>query len=349
MKKLSFTAAAIAVSLFFCGCGHTPVREIFPMAVPPQTADAQTAANRAAGLKSILEQVEFRGIGVFPAAFKGRFTDKSILDAIESLGFNRIYCQLTSEQELDSDLTAFLTAAAARRIPVEIVLSQQDFYRRYRGNRLIRNLFIQYPDLAQAVADVVQYNLELPENIRIAGVTVILTPHLFNGNNTERIRDHLYRWGENRYGIGGDNDMLIRESLEYLRQISGIASLPLLTAAIADFIHEKAAAGELSCGKIDDFAKYASRIIVISSANLPGRIPGTIRQELAGAGKDIPVIAAVPLADHTSLDSDRLRRRNWFDFQRSIDHLVKQSMPYPAFRGVIISPLSVVEYLHQEK
>ncbi|MBE6364263.1 MAG: hypothetical protein E7053_00765 [Lentisphaerae bacterium] len=348
MKKLLFFAAGI-ISVLFCGCGHTPVRENLPAATPPYTADAETVAARSAGFKNIIAPAEIRGIGLFPASFAGRYANEDILDVVEALGFNRIYCQLTSEQELDDTLTAFLTAASQRNIPVEIVLSQQDFYHRYRGNRLIRNLFIQYPDLAEAVSDVVEYNLELPENIRIAGVTVILTPHLFNGDNTERIRGSLYRWDEKRYGTGCDNDMLMRQSLEYLRQISEIPFLPPLTVAIADFYHEKAQSGELSCGKISDFARYASRVIVISSANLPSRVPENSRQELADAGNGAKVIIAVPLATHTALDSGSLRRRNWQDFQRAIDFLIKRAAPHPAFQGIVISPLAVVEYLRQER
>ena len=214
---------------------------------------------------------------------------------------------------------------------------------------MIRNLFIQYPDLIGVVTEAVEFNSELPENIRIAGITVILTPHLFNGDNTQRIRGHLYRWADNRYGIGQDNDMLMKEAMEYLQQISAIEALPPLTVAVSDFYHEKAVAGELSCGKISDFARYADKVIVISSANLPSKVHESVRQELSESSGDIQLIVAVPLATHTSFDSGRLRRRNWQDFQRTIDYLVRQSAANPAFQGIIISPFAVVEYLRQEK
>jgi len=155
--------------LFISGCGHTPVRSVFPASLPPHTAETAAASARAEKFRSITAKLPLRGVALYPAAFAGSFTDKEVLDAVSRLGFNRIYCCLTSEQELNERLTAFLTEAASRNIPVELVLSQQDFYRQYRANRLIRGLFIQYPDLCEAVQRSIGYNAELPENIRFSG------------------------------------------------------------------------------------------------------------------------------------------------------------------------------------
>lgn len=349
MKTYFAFPAFLLLALLFAGCGHTPVRSTFPASLPPHMAESVTAAQRAEKFKSITADLKIRGIGIYPAAFAGSFTDDEVLTSISQLGFNRIYCCLTSEQEFDERLTGFLTAAAAKGIPVELVLSQQDFYRQYRGNRLIRNFFIQYPDLLEAVQEYVEYNAELPENIRFAGLTIILTPHLFNGNNTERIRGNLYRWDEKRYGIGEDNDMLMRESLEYAIKIAAVPGIGHLTIAIPDFFHEAAVEGKLSCGKITDFTAIANKVAVINSANLPSKLPGMIAGELAAAGSDGKVLAVLPLAGHISQTTGRLRRRNWDDFRRSLENLIRKSSGYESFDGVIISPLAVLEYLRQEK
>ena len=64
--------------------------------------------------------------------------------------------------------------------------------------------------------------------------------------------------------------------------------------------------------------------------------------------KDQQLLAVIPLASHTSIEQNRLRRRNWMDFQRTMDNFMKKSANMPAFGGVIITPLAVVEYLRQE-
>ena len=348
MKMMRYSGIICLLTLLFCGCGHTPVRHVFPAALPPATAESAVSLQRAEAFKKVLAPAKIKGVVLYPSAFEGRFDDRTVLQAVSRLGFNRIYCRLTSEQELDGRLREFLTVAAGYKIPVEIVFSQEDFFRRYRGNRLIRNCFIQYPDIAGAVKKLIGYQQELPENIRVAGVTVILTPHLFDGVNVERIQGKLYRWHEKRYGIGQDNDMLMKESLELAGKISRLPQLPPLTIAIADFYHEHAAAGELSCGKVADFAAVA-KVAVVCSANLPSKLPGNISNELAAMPDGKKMLAFVPLAHHISVDRGKLRRRNWNDFQRSINNLIRKSAVSPAFDGVIVSPLSVIEFLRQEK
>ena len=350
MNRLLFVSGTLFCAILFSGCGHTPVRTSFPAALPPHQVTSEAAAKRGDALKKILEPAKIKGIGLFPAAFKGHFSDAEVLDAVQISGFNRIYCQLTSEQELDERLVNFIAAAAKRGIELEIVLHQQDFYRSYRTNRLMRPLTVNYPGLFEATEMTVKFTQEkLPENIRISGITVIIAPQTFNHVNTERLHGKLYRWEESRYGIGADNDMLTIEALETVKKISAIPGLPPLTVAIPDFLHNAAVDGKLSCGKVTDFLPYVKQLAVISSANLPSKVPGTVQDELAALAKDgKKLLVVIPLAGHTSITEGRLRRRNWSDFQRTMDNFIKKSAASPAFGGVIITPLAVVEYLRQE-
>ena len=178
---------------------------------------------------------------------------------------------------------------------------------------------------------------------------VHIAPDLYNGKNAVRMYDHLYCWAENRYGKGGDNDLLMLEAYEQLRAIAAIPGLPPLTIAFADFFHEKAKAGELSVGTVGDFAKVSPRLAVLNTANLPSRMSRNVADELADAPRGCHIIAAVPLAHHTSVDADRLRRRHWNDFIRAVNALVDTAKRDDNFAGVILSPFSVVEYLWLEK
>lgn len=349
MKKILLLITSGLLTAIFSGCGHTPVRETTLMAVPPLKASAGAAAQRAGNFKRIIAPLAVKGITVYPAAFAGKLENSDVINTILQYGFNRVYCHLTSEQELNEDLQNFIVLASAKNLPVELVFSQRDFYRRYYGNRLIRNILIQYPDLFEAVTEAVKFNAELPENIRISGITVILSPHLFNSSNVARIRGHLYHWGKERYGIGQDNDMLMRESLEYAKKIAKIPGLPELTIAVPDFFHEAAEEKKLSVGRIGDFAAIAKRTAVISSANLPSKIPASVENELRSMPKKQQMLTVIRLAGHTSMDSGRLRRRNWRDFQNSVNYTIKKLSSQPGFGGIIISPLAVVEYLRQEK
>jgi hypothetical protein len=73
-----------------------------------------------------------------------------------------------------------------------------------------------------------------------------------------------------------------------------------------------------------------------------------IQQELDAANGQ-KVLAVVALAPHSTLDQGQLRRRNWTDFRNSMAYLMKKTGNHPAFGGIIVSPLAVIEYLRQEK
>ncbi len=336
-------------SAVISGCGRTPLREILPSSLPPHQADIKIARQRLDFLKKLLSQHEIRGVGVYPASFKKNIPADKVIAFIKDAGFNRIYCCITSETELDDFLEEFVILAAKNKLPVEIVISQRDYFRSYRSNTLLRNLLVKYPSLADVGRMVADFNDSLPETAKLAGITVELTPHLYNGHNTDRNYRSLFRWDEKHFGPGMDNDMLMRDAIGQLEEISKTENIPPVTAAIRDFYHELADSGKLSTGKIADFARISSRIAVINSANLPSQLPEKVKAELNAAPKGAKVLTVIPLATHAAADSERLRRRNLNDFVRAVNNFNIAVKNIPASGGVILSPLSVIYYMSQEK
>ena len=82
---------------------------------------------------------------------------------------------------------------------------------------------------------------------------------------------------------------------------------------------------------------------------LPSRISKNIADELEDAPADVRITATIPLAHHISVDTARLRRRNWADFIRAIAAATSVSGKDDNFRGVVIAPFAVVEYMRLEK
>ena len=341
----------LLLTLLLTGCGHTPSREVIPAALPPHPAEDAVTQKRAEQLKLTLAPFAIRGTAVFPAALfpNAQFSDEAIFKAIRQCGFNRVYCHITSEQELNDRLRQFLAAAADAKFPVEIVISQIDYYRRYHANQLLRWLLIQYPDLVKVAKLVTDFNESLPEDHRFAGITVHIAPHICDGKNAERMYGRIYRWQENRYGKGGDNDMLMLEAFADLRKIAAIEDLPPLTIAFPDFYHERARSGDLSVGAIKDFAAISKSLTIVDTANLPSKISKNIADELEDAPSDVRITVAIPLAHHISVDTERLRRRNWDDFIRAVAASTATSGKDDNFRGVVIGPFAVVEYMRLEK
>ena len=349
MKKISLFLTAFIIAVGFSGCGRTPLREILPSTLPPHQTDMKIARQRLDFLKKLLAQHETRGIGIFPASFKENIPADKVINFIKAAGFNRIYCCITSETELDGFLEKFVILAAKNKIPVEIVISQQDYFRSYRSNTMLRNLLVKYPSLVDAGRMTAKFNDSLPETAKLAGITVELTPHIYNGHNTDRNYRSLFRWDDKNYGPGMDNDMLMIDAVKQLKKISEIKNIPPVTVAIRDFYHEQAESGKLSTGKVADFAGISSRIAVINSANLPSQLPEKVKAELKAAPKGTKILTVIPLATHSTDDSTRLRRRNLNDFVRAVNNFNTAVKNVPASGGVILSPLSVIYYMSLEK
>lgn len=346
-KQSSKILLTISALLAFVGCS-TPPRQVMPAVKPPHTAESAVGTARINQFRTITGNFKTRGIGVYPEAFRGRYTPAEIAERIRTLGFNRAYCYISSETALDEHLTGVLMELGKRSIPAEIVVFQRDYYRKNHANRLLRPFLCQYPTLQLAVQKIIGFNNDLPENVKkISGVTIIAGAHDFTTGNVERSHGQLYAWAEERYGIGRDNDMLMRQFFAELKEISAFENLPPLTVAIPDFYHDKAANGELSCGTVADFAKFG-RVMVINHGNVASQLVKRAENELKSAGKQ-PLLVAVNLNAHVAEKTGGLRRRDWNDFCRALDYAGKKFAAYPGFDGMVVSPLALIEFLRQER
>ncbi len=349
MKKHHSTGVLLAVCAlcFLPGCS-TPTRPVFPGNPPPHLAETAVTSARIKQYKDITSNFKTRGIGVFPEAFRDRYTPAEVAERISKLGFNRAYCYITSETALDEHLENVIAELGKRSIPAEIVVFQRDYYRKIHANNLLRPFIVQYPSLRDVIKKIIKFNNALPENVKkISGVTIIAGAHNFTDNHVERSFGQLYSWAENRYGIGKDNDMLMKQFFSELKAISAFENLPPLTIGIPDFYHDKAQNGELSCGTVSDFAKFG-KVMVINHGNVPTQLVDRAGNELKNAGKS-SVLVAINLNEHTAQKTGGLRRRDWNDFCRAVDYAGKNFSGYSAFDGMVVSPLALIEFLRQEQ
>ena len=338
---------AVCALLAVAGCS-TPPRPVMPVTPPPHLAETAVTSARINQFREITKNFKTRGIGVFPEAFRGRYTPAEIAERIQQLGFNRAYCYITTETALDEHLTALLREFGKRSIPAEIVVFQRDYYRKIHANQMIRPLIIQYPTLKDTVKKIIKFNTALPEDVKkLSGITIIAGAHNFTDNHVERSFGQLYAWAENRYGIGRDNDMLMRQFFDELKAISAFKNLLPLTVGIPDFYHDKAQSGELSCGTVNDFSKFG-KVMVINHGNVATQLVKRAEDELKNPQKTA-VLIAVNLNNHTAQKTGGLRRRDWNDFCRALTYAGKNFSAYSTFDGMIVSPLALIEFLRQER
>ena len=345
MKLLRNIVPAAALLLTAVGCNSTPVRQEEWAMEPPDPALKSTVERRAAALNRTLAPLKVRGVGVPLSSYRHRLIPAAeIMKIVRQLGFNRLYCYISSEKELDDELRGLLTAASKDGIPVELMIRQGDFKHRFRGNALVRSFLPQYRKLPDLAPEIVKFNESLPPGSRLAGVTVRFEPHLFTrANGADHIPGMIWIWSEQTFGKGLDNDKLVEASIGVFKEMkSKLKGLPL-TVELPDFYPAWCAAGALSRGRVTDFAALDGVTIQCS-----GNVPSALVRGYAAAAGGRPLAALIPLADHSSVSRGALRRRDWNDFVRATDYFVRNTAKFKC-PGVILMPLFELGFMLLEQ
>ena len=341
---------AISALLLIAGCVETPVRHARQLMLPELEAPAEVQKKRTEEFRKLTEKVKIRGIGIYPAGIRREeIPVKEVLDRAAALGFNRVYCYLSSETQLDDFLRELVIEASKRGLPVEAALNQCDFYRRATGNKLVRLFRPSYPRLDEAAKLVSDFNSGLTEGAKLAGLTVISEPHMFTATNPDIPPDAIYRWSEDAFGPDLDNAMLMRNTLAMLKRIATENPELPLTAAMADFYHELAVSGKLPVGKIGDFCAVSKRVMLLDYGNKPSAAATAVENELAAMPPKSSALVGIYLAGHTSVDAGALRRRDWNDLMRSMKYLLERFGRHSGFDGFVMAPLSALEFIRIER
>ena len=352
MKNMKQTVGALLALLCLVGtgCVSTPERPAPQLILPELEAPREVQAQRAADFRKLTAKVRIRGVGIhlFAVRRSGVPLDE-LLDRVATLGFNRIYCYVSSESQLDDFFQEFIIKAVNRGLPVEVVLNQRDFYFRSTGNKIVRLFRPNYLRVDDAAGAVARFDAMLPAGAKLAGVTVIIEPHLFTASNPDTPPDSIYCWSDKTFGSDLDNAMLMKESLERLRQAKVKAGHLPLTCAAADFYHELATEGKLPEGKITDFCAISKRVLLLDSGNKPSESAKVVENELAAIPRGNTALVGLSIAEHTSVDSGALRRRDWNDLMRAMRYLLGRFEQHPAFEGFVIAPFAALEFVRMER
>ncbi len=343
MRKLQSVFAAAAAVLLMTSCA-APTRML---PVPPLTELMKT---RAEEFRASLAADPIRGT-ILSENDLMFFAGRPVLltERLALLGMNRIYVMADStaifENESGAALEELVYAAANQKIGVEVVFPQGKFVQMRSGNVFQRKYGEERPLFAAAEA-ARKFNDSLEDDAKLAGVGVIAEMHTFTLASPELPSNALYLWGDKSYGIGHDNDVLMQQMLvdfAHFRKLAG-PDLPL-TLAIPAFYHERAVAGDLSCGKVADFLAIADRVAVIGYGSRPTEFLESVTSELASAGSEKRLLIGVNVAGHTSAHSAELRRRDWNDMAKIAAFLAGRARRYPAFDGLVLGPYKTLELL----
>lgn len=308
---------------------------------------------RGAALSAVVGDFPIRGV-LLPENGMKYYVDRApfLIQQMESLGLNRLYVEVASLGFFSdgnlAQLEEICRAASERGVVCEAVLFQRNYVQRRYGSVWSRKFGVENP-LLEAVRKLRKYNEGQDAAAQLAGVTIAPEIHFFTLASPELPSNALYLWSENAYGPGRDNDLLMRRTLDQLRECRAELGVMPMSVAVPAFYHDRAAKGDLTCGLISDFLALADRVIVLGEGAKPSEFGASFDAELKFAGNARQrVVMGLNLSAHTVGAKNALRRRDWADFVKITRYLASRGAKYDAFGGMVFMPWASLELLWEE-
>ena len=245
-------------------------------------------------------------------------------------------------------LTGMIAALGEGGIRCDLVLAPHQFVEE-RPMPIFSRLSGGGDPFDDVLRDAVRLNRDLPEKHPLAGIAIRADVHRLTETNPHLPVGMLYRWRESDYGIGSDNDLMMKLFLQRCADWRKLAAGEGLKfhVAVPAFYHEKASAGQLSKGKVTDFLAVADTVTVIGYGTKPTEYLASLQHVLAAGGRDRRVRCGIALSGHVSDAGGAIRRRNWEDFLRILSAMHPVFAASPAYGGMVLAPWQSVELLQE--
>ncbi len=307
-------------------CGGS---EVVPVDFPPETPDMTV---KAAELSKTLSVINIRAVAISERSLE-MFTghEDELIRRIKALGFNYVCCEI-KEDGLEK-WRDFVIAATDGGLRCGVLFRECDFTRRGRGGNQHR--FAEQGRFAES------FNASLPERNRLHTAIFICEVHRFNPGNNDRPGDMLFEWKDKSYGIGGDNDMLIKYEYEQLSRVRKDLKTMSMVIGVPDFYLLESEKGNLDRNTMQNMLKLGEFNMIRVSGSKPSEVESSFASVARFAPR--PAVLGVRLAEHITHEGRALRRRDWADLNRALNYAVSRNKG--ALKAILLGSFFSLETL----
>ena len=201
-------------------------------------------------------------------------------------------------------------------------------------------LYVNNEKLYSDCKSIIDYNYSVKKTERFDGVSADLEPHIMKKGFVDYPKDFNLYWSNDNYGIGKDNDQLLKRTVEVMKIAKKELKPLTLNQAVGFFFQPRVNNGLLQHGGADEFLKYCDNIIVMAYNFRMTRIWEMAEPILKAAGdKTQSVSVCVKTSMETVGDEGpvtSLQPHGWNNLIKTMDFLIEKGSEYPTFRGVDI-------------
>jgi hypothetical protein len=277
---------------------------------------------------------------------------QALVQRLNMLGIQKLYLQVPvdkiSNEKFALKLHKFLKAMQDRKLQVSLVIKDVSLHAtgitsgEYR-RRYLLNSSTQLSKVIDAL-DEFNDNADTPAE-KFRELSIVLTPHLISSDMPNLPTGTLYCWGNKKYGINNDNDMLMRRSVNILRTFKDSFPNIKISAITQDYFHDAAKDKKLSLGTIPQLLKYSNTVLITSFYDDDKKIFDKIERELKETSAPQSIIIRIMTAPEIYGEKARksLSKKKWLFFINALKNFNSKCAKYPSYKGIAFDSFGGLE------
>ncbi|MDP3437172.1 MAG: hypothetical protein Q8S04_08000 [Bacteroidales bacterium] len=197
-----------------------------------------------------------------------------------------------------------------------------------------------------------EFNNSVDANQRFDGISADLEPHILKINSTRRPEGLTLAWQEN-YGVGGDNDLLLKRTVEVMALAKKEMGSLTLNQALGFFFQSRYDTGLLSWGGAQQFLQHCDQVVVMAYNYQAKRVIEMATPVLTAAAEyPRSVSVAVKTSLNTLGDDGPLtsfQPQGWDNLIISLKYILTEAKKFHTFRGLDIFEFGGLEIMWESK
>lgn len=277
---------------------------------------------------------------------------QALVQRLNMLGIQKLYLQVPvdeiSNKKFAKKLHKFLNAMQSRKIQVSLVIKDVSLHATgiTSGEYRRRYLLSSSTRLSKVIDVLEDFNDDADSPAEeFHELSIVLTPHLISSNMPNLPIGTLYCWGDKKYGINNDNDMLMRRSVNILRAFKDSFPDVKISAVTQDYFHDAAQDKKLSMGTTTQLLNYSNTILVTSFYDNDKKIFSKIERELKETSAPQSIIVRIMTAPaiYGEKAKKSLSRKKWPHFISALKNFNRKCAKYPSYKGIAFDSFEGLE------
>ena len=198
----------------------------------------------------------------------------------------------------------------------------------------------------QAIGTVTRFN-GVPEE-SFDGIEAQIMPERISPDDVSGPVAPLFNWGENRFGRGGENDVVIRQTLTLMESVRQHSDNLIVTENVEHDLSDRTCEGQLSKAGINDFLEFCDRLIINPGSSDPDEIIEHASLEVENARKRHSLSIRIVTGDDFYSENYRklsFGHKPWDTVLAELQRVCRTCRRNPAFAGLVFDNFSGFEIL----